>query len=446
MQLFSSKSADRIEFLDKQITTLKHDLHEEQQKSERLTQVLDSIHRTQAVIEFEPNGTIIQANENFLQTFGYSLDEVIGRHHRMFVDNVYAKSAEYKQFWPDLQRGQFKSDEFRRLGRGDRVIWIQATYTPIFDEAGKVARVIKFANDVTQIKKSEQEIRDRSQAVIEFTPNGTILDANPMFLSTVGYSHDQICGQHHSIFMPSGEASKPEYKKFWSELASGAFQQGEFHRVDSNGNDIWLLGAYSPVFDQDGNVVSVIKRVSDITDQVHAKQQAREAGGSVAMGVQEMSQAISEISERITRTATLARDSESLSSRTADEVSHLAESSRCISKVIDLIQDLADQTNLLALNATIEAARAGDAGRGFSVVATEVKTLANQTGNATNDIRKSVEAIQQNVDAVVKSISAIGSGISEVSTNTDSVASSVEEQSIVMTGLSASANTLLAIH
>ncbi|TWT93717.1 methyl-accepting chemotaxis protein [Neorhodopirellula pilleata] len=446
MLTLKSKSNDRVDSLNEEIHSLRQELQEEQQKRRNLNQVFESIQSSQAVIEFEPDGTIIHANENFLRAVGYTLDEIAGRHHRMFVDETYARSPGYQTFWTELKNGQFKSSEYKRFGKGGREIWLQAIYTPVLDESGTVQRVIKLANDITQVKHHEQEIRDRTQAVIEFTPNGTIIDANSMFLTTIGYSIDQIRGQHHSMFMPKGEATTPEYRKFWEDLANGTFHQGEFRRIDSRGNELWLYGAYSPSFDLNGNVVGVIKRVSNITDQVNSKRQAREAGGSVAMGVREMSQAISEISERITRTATLARDSECLSSRTADEVKNLAESSRCISKVVDLIQDLADQTNLLALNATIEAARAGEAGRGFSVVATEVKALANQTGVATNDIRKSVEAIQFNVDTVVKGIDAISNGISEVSANTDSVASSVEEQSIVMTGLSSSAELLLAMH
>ena len=324
------RSAEKVETLNEEILSLKHELREEQHKKHAIEQVISSIHRSQAVIEFEPDGTIIRANENFLRTVGYNLDEIVGQHHQMFVDEAYGHSAEYRQFWTDLRNGKFRCAEFKRYAKGNREIWLQATY--------------------------------------------------------------------------------------------------------------------SPVFDLEGNVIGVIKIATDITENYESKRQIRETGDSIANGVQGMSQAIGEISERITRTATLARDSESLSSRTSDEVRNLAESSSCISKVVDLIQDLADQTNLLALNATIEAARAGEAGRGFSVVATEVKALANQTGAATNDIRKSVEAIQQNVDTVVKSISAISNGISEVSTNTDSVAASVEEQSIVMAGLSTNAETLLAMN
>lgn len=416
------------------------------EKTRDNARIMDSLNRSQAVIEFEPDGVILCANENFLNTLGYTSDEIVGKHHSIFVDPIYARSKNYMSFWKALSAGEFQSAEYPRLGKGGKEIWIQATYNPIFDDEGNVIKVIKFATDITQQKVSQREIQNRSQAVIEFEPDGTIVHANELFTRTVGYSLEEIKGQHHRIFMQPEDAASPEYSVFWERLARGEFRHGEFRRVAKDGQELWLQGAYNPVFDKDGVVVRVVKGVIDITQQVRSKRQAGEVGNSIASSVSEMSGAIEEISERLTRTASLAKDAESFAGVASEKVDDLNQSSTTISKVVDLIQDLADQTNLLALNATIEAARAGDAGRGFSVVASEVKALANQTGRATSDIRNSVEEIQKNIDEVVRSIEQITSGVTEVSVNTDSVAASVEEQTIVMSGLSSTADELLSLN
>lgn len=414
--------------------------------NQNLDRIMKSLERSQAVIEFNPDGTIIRANDNFLGAVGYMLPEIVGKHHRMFVDPIYGQSEKYREFWAALNRGEFQSAEFQRFGKGGKEIWIQATYNPVFDEAGQVVKIIKFATDITRQKQSQAEIQNRSQAIIEFEPDGTIIHANDLFLGTVGYSLDEIKGRHHRMFMREDDAETNDYKTFWERLGRGEYRQGEFRRVKKDGSELWLQGAYNPVFDINGNVVRVIKGVANITDQVHAKQHAGEIGSSIAVSVNEMSQAIEEISRRVVCTADLAKDAEGSAERANGIVDELNRSSASISKVINLIQNLADQTNLLALNATIEAARAGDAGRGFAVVASEVKALANQTGDAINDIRSSVDTIHGNITEVVSSIHEITTGITEVSTNTESVAASVEEQSVVMSGLSTTAEALLALN
>ncbi|TWU62457.1 methyl-accepting chemotaxis protein [Crateriforma conspicua] len=408
-----------------------------------LSQIMSSLHRSQAVIEFEPDGTILKANKNFLDTVGYTLSEIQGKHHRMFVDSEYAGSEEYRQFWEKLRAGNFHSDLFQRYGRGGREIWIQATYNPVLNDSGQVIKIIKLATDVTKARMIQADIQNRSQAMIEFKPDGTILHANSLFLQTTGYSLEEIRGKHHRMFMPAEDAATAEYARFWERLARGEFQQGEFRRVNKHGQEIWLSGAYNPVFDNDGNVTRVVKNVSDITDQVHSKNQSESLGNSIASSVSEMSQAIAEISERITRTAGLAKDADVNTKNATDLVKDLNCSSETIGEIIDTIQDLADQTNLLALNATIEAARAGESGRGFAVVASEVKELANQTGKATSEIRKNVETIQFSIGQVVSAIECIANSVGEVSDNTTGVAASVEEQNVVISQLSSAADELV---
>jgi len=415
-------------------------------RAENALRVMESLERSQAVIEFNPDGTILRANKNFTDTVGYSESEIVGKHHRMFVDPDYGKSSSYQEFWNKLNKGEFHSAEFQRFGKGGKEIWIQATYNPVLNEEGEVSRVIKFATDITLQKKSQSDIQNRSQAIIEFLPDGTILTANELFTQTVGYSLEEIKGRHHRIFMPADEVDSPEYAVFWERLGRGEYRQGEFRRVGKDGSEIWLQGAYNPVFDHAGKVTKVIKGVSNITEQVESRRHSGEVGNSIARNVGEMSEAIQEISERLVRTVSLAKDAETSAENANEMVEELNQSSSSISKVVDLIQDLADQTNLLALNATIEAARAGEAGRGFAVVASEVKALANQTGGATSEIRANVETIRSRIDKVVSSIQSISEGITEVSSNTNSVAASVEEQTAVMAGLSSTADELLALN
>lgn len=411
----------------------------------RNERIFESLHRSLAIIEFEPNGTILSANENFLATLGYRLDEVVGKHHKMFVDPHHAESDVYRDFWASLNAGVFQSAEFERIGKSGNRLWIQATYNPVFGEDGSVISVIKLATDITQAKLAQKEIQDRSQAVIEFEPDGTIIDANALFLDTVGYAIEELRGQHHRMFMPPGEADTQEYRDFWPSLARGDFKQGEFQRVDKRGRDLWLQGAYNPVLGADGSVVRVVQAVTNATDQIVAKKEADRVGRSIAESVTQMSAAIREISQNINQTAGLAQTAEMNTSEATHVVDELNSNSSAIGRIVEVIHGLSGQTNLLALNATIEAARAGEAGSGFAVVANEVKMLANQTGDASGDIGSSIETIQADIARVVTTIETIAEAVAEVSAMTNSVASAVEEQSALMSDMNTSADELLAL-
>lgn len=407
--------------------------------------LLKALDRSLAIIEFQPDGTILTANANFCSAVGYRLEEIVGRHHSMFVDQLTANSKYYAQFWERLGAGEFQSGEFQRFVRDGREVWIQATYNPVFDKQGRVVKVVKLAVDITKQKRAARDIQDRSTATIEFQPDGTIVTANEKFLCAVGYSLSQIVGQHHRMFVPRDIASSLEYQRFWERMNRGEYEQGVFRRINSRGEEIWLQGAYNPILDNRGQVYRVVKTVTDITEQVGVREKTGRMGNTIARSVTEMTTAIEEISQRVSRNAELARNAESNAVRAQQRVGELQASSTTIGKVVSLIQDLAEQTNLLALNATIEAARAGESGRGFAVVASEVKELANQTARATNEIRGNIESIQSSITDVVEVIQNIGSGITEVSTNTTSVASSVEEQSVLMGSLSSTANELLTL-
>lgn len=237
---------------------------------------LEALSRSQAVVEFDTEGHILTANENFLNALGYTLSEVQGKHHSMFVDPVYAGSSEYKRFWADLASGEFRADEFKRYAKGGREIWIQASYNPIFDSTGKPFKIVKFATDITEAKLTAVDAAgqlaaiSRSQAVIEFDMKGNILTANENFLSTLGYTLDEVKGKHHRMFVDPAEVQTPAYQEFWDKLGQGIFNSDEFRRVAKDGRDIWIQATYSPILGPDGAPYKVVKYAVDITEKKRA--------------------------------------------------------------------------------------------------------------------------------------------------------------------------------
>lgn len=240
--------------------------------------VIEAIEQTQAVIEFDLQGAVIRANTNFLDLLGYSLEEVRGRPHSMFTPPDYAQSQEYRAFWQDLRAGKPQTGEFKRLGKNGTAVWIQATYTPIV-RRGKVQRIIKFATDVTaQVMenaraRSQMTAINRAQAIIEFSPDGTILEANENFLTLTGYSLGEIRGKKHQIFVPAAEHHSKAYAEFWQKLRTGKFETAEYQRITKSGQSVWIHATYNPIVNPEGDVVRVIKFASDITAEVLRKQE-----------------------------------------------------------------------------------------------------------------------------------------------------------------------------
>ena len=242
-----------------------------------LLSIYQALDRVQAIIEFNLDGTVVSANENFLNIFGYELDEIVGKHHRMFCDPAYVETDAYDEFWKKLGRGEYHAAEFKRIAKGGREIWLQASYNPVFDKDGNPVRVMKFATDVTasklQIAEFEGKIRaiERAQAVIEFELDGTVITANENFLDIFGYSLDEVVGKHHRIFCDPGYAESPEYTQFWQKLGRGEYDAGEFKRISKDGAEIWLQASYNPIFDMDGRPLKVVKFASDITAEVQKR-------------------------------------------------------------------------------------------------------------------------------------------------------------------------------
>jgi len=568
-----------------------------------------AISKAQAVIEFNMDGTVITANDNFLKALGYTLAEIKGQHHSMFVDEAYKQSPAYKEFWMKLNRGEYDAAEYKRIGKGGREVWIQASYNPILDLHGKPFKVVKYATDVTTQKLLNADYQGqiaaigKAQAVIEFNMNGTVITANSNFLGALGYTLDEIKGRHHSMFVDEAYRQSPAYTEFWAKLNRGEYQAAEYKRIGKGGREVWIQASYNPILDLNGRPCKVVKYATDITAQKHAvnammadammlsqaavdgklstradasrhmgdyrkvvegvnstldavigplnvaaryvddiskglveasavlqamaandytqrvstsnqrvkitdvyngdfntiknnlnacieglagvgvatnktadtlqasmksiaqnaqalssssqqlastsqqmssnaeetsaqastvasaTQQVTTNLNSVASGAEEMTSTVQSISSNASEAAKVAGEAVKTANSANATVAKLGESSAEIGQVIKVITSIAQQTNLLALNATIEAARAGEAGKGFAVVANEVKELAKQTAKATEDISQKITAIQDDTKRAVDSIGSITSIIHQINDISGTIATAVEEQS-----------------
>ena len=364
-----------------------------------------------AVIEFTPEGEVLTANELFLAIFGYSLSEVEGVHHSRFCTPASAKSREYRHFWQQLKQGLSQSGTFSRLNRQGQVVWLEARYLPVFDDDGSVVKVIKIASEVTEkqqqlaANKAVLDALHLSMAMIEFTTDGCIITANDNFLTTMSYRLEQVVGQHHRLFCDDDFYRQQPH--FWQQLASGQHKSGRFKRFDATGREIWLEASYNPILDDDGKVVRVIKFASDITARVQRAEQAR-AASEVASVTATQTASIAEqgsefLQASVTTSAKIADDLE----QATVVIQRLNEQARNIEEIVATISSVADQTNLLALNAAIEAARAGEQGRGFAVVADEVRKLAGRTSKATAEIGQVVQQNRELTGQVSAAITAV---------------------------------------
>ena len=483
--------------------------------------MLDAINKAQAVIEFSVDGKIQHANENFLKTLGYTMAEIKGQHHSMFVDPAYRQSPDYRMFWDKLGRGEFDAGQYKRIAKGGKEVWIQASYNPILDANGKPFKVVKFATDITEQKLQNADYEgqisaiSKAQAVIEFTLDGKILNANDNFLKTLGYSLGEVKGQHHSMFVDPVYRQSAEYRMFWDKLGRGEYDAGQYKRIGKGGAEIWIQASYNPILDVNGKPFKVVKYATDVTTSVKASQALQQAVqqvqdvveaaktndltqriplegktgeiGALCSGVnglidtmatvvikirnsaREVASASAEISASTTdlsqrteeQAASLEETSASMEQMSAtvkknaenaqqanqsaggtrdvadrggqvvakavDAMARIEESSRKISDIIGVIDEIARQTNLLALNAAVEAARAGEAGRGFAVVASEVRSLAQRSSQAAKDIKDLITNSNGQVKDGVDLVNRAGTALTEIVESIKKVADIVSD-------------------
>ncbi len=504
---------------DTQYTAFIKDITEEKLRRIDSEGQLAAINSTNALIEFSPNGNIIKANDLFLTALKYKNDEIAGKHHRIFCEESYVRSMDYTTFWEDLARGKAQIGEFKRIAKDGSDVWIQASYTPVKDDTGKVVKVVKVATDITKQKlrnsdyEGQLDAISKSNAVIEFNMDGTIITANDNFLAALGgYSLNEVRGKHHRMFVDPNYARSAEYADFWRKLNNGEYFVGTYTRYDKRGKEVYIQASYNPIMDLNGVPFKVVKYALDMTEVIRVikgmsngdlsmrcdtnvdnggltaevnkalenlnsvlsnisqgsevvakssdllqkkaedmKRNTTEVATAIAQmakGAQDQAQRTDESSKLVGHVMTSSADMEKKASfinkvaekglessnsglkmvrhlvtnmngikdsagLTSRSISVLTQRAEEIGRTLNVITDIASQTNLLALNAAIEAARAGDAGRGFAVVAEEIRKLAEDSRKSAVEIEKIIADVQKDTVSAGKAIETMETSVKE---------------------------------
>ncbi|SFE74249.1 methyl-accepting chemotaxis protein [Roseivivax sediminis] len=473
---------------------------------------VDATKLSMAVIEFDLDGHILDANDNFCRATGYRLDEIVGKHHRIFMPPEEAQSSAYLAFWERLSSGASENGQVRRISKSGEPLWLEATYETLRDGDGRPFKVVKYAFDITAAKNAASEAQSqidaiqKVQAVIEFDPDGRILRANDLFCSVLGYELSEIVGRHHRIFLSEQEMSGDGYETFWRDLAAGKEASGDYLRIGKNGKRVHIRASYNPVYDASGRVTKIVKFAMDTTTFERTAEVMRQGLADLAAGrlsveltqnlgeldeirtnfnsaaskirnvilqvvqqssdvtaeagaitsathqlaqrtqhqaatLEESAAALQEITTSVESTAQSAMQAREQASESIDETGRsrrivekamaamdaISESSNKISSITSVIDDIAFQTNLLALNAGVEAARAGDAGRGFAVVASEVRALAQRSSDAAREIATLITESTEQVRSGVSLVGDTGSALTQIDTRVKEISDSIEK-------------------
>ena len=386
---------------------LKKTIKDQEDELGEARQLFDMMRSEMLTIKLTPDQNVQDLNQNFAAALGYTIEQVRGRSLSELVPGYVKQLACFRNFQSAITRFSPVQDDYRFIRQDGQLVWMHISWYPLKTPDGKLACIQGYARDITdkiQLAKENQEFINaliRSTAVIQFDLEGNIITANEQFLQAMGYSLNQIVGKHHSLFCPPGTASTPEYQAFWKTLNRGEFVSNRFRRIDSRGNDVWLEATYNPVHDAEGNLSKVVKFASLVTEQVAREEEVKEAA-SIAYDVSLQTDTSAKRGADVVKetVSTMHRVAEQVESATQG-IEALGKQSLLISSIVQTISGIAAQTNLLALNAAIEAARAGEQGRGFAVVADEVRQLAGRTSAATEEIVTVVNKNQSLADEAV---------------------------------------------
>lgn len=377
---------------------------------EALKNIQEHISLSTGIIHFDTNGIVEQVNTKMLALLGYDIQDLKGRNSSSLLSKDYLNSKDYKDLWSDLRKGMSGNQIVMFINKNNHSMWFDCVYTPVIDSTNRVLEIVGVFTNINELVGSKIEVDQKlkainlSMAIIEFSPDGIILDANDNFLKTVKYSKREIIGQHHSIFCDNNYKKSAEYRQFWDSLKKGTFFSDKFKRVDKNGRELWLEASYNPVLDENGNVYKVIKIASDTTKFIEQYNNQKDIS-DLALSLSDKSIALSNSGvDYIQQTTKEMLNIKEHVDITNDHLNSLHNQSNKINSIVDSINKISVQTNLLALNAAIEAARAGDAGRGFSVVAQEVRNLSQNTESAVKEIFEVINNIQEEINLSLKHI------------------------------------------
>lgn len=388
-------------------TKIKNQLQSQAAELSELRQLRDGLNREMLTLSIDSTFKITACNENFVEALGYTEDQLLGRAMADIVPQYVSKLPCFHNFRAAVAAGKSITDEYRYLHADGSLVWLHAHWQPIADATGRLSHITAYATNITsRVEKASENASFidallRSTAVIEFDLTGHVLMANDQFLKAMGYSLGQAKGSHHRIFCKPEEASSQKYKDFWSTLNKGEFVAGRFERIDSRGQTVWLEATYNPVYDTEGALCKVVKFATVVTDQVAREQEVSEAA-QTAFEISQQTDVSAQRGALVVNDTMHTMRKVAIDMQTAaGGVEALGKQSLLISSIIQTISSIAQQTNLLALNAAIEAARAGEQGRGFAVVADEVRQLAGRTSTATEEIATVVLQNQKLVDETV---------------------------------------------